>query len=192
MSSDVTSMLLQWSEGDQKAFDALVPILYDQLKRMAHARMKGERVGHTLDTTGLVHEAFLRLVDVNRIKWKDRAHFLAMASRTMRRVLIDHARDRRAQKRGGEMHRVELEEDLLMTDDEAERLLELNDTLERLGEAHPRQGQAIELRYFGGLSLEEAGEVLNVSAPTVTRDVQFAQAWIAREWGDRLDDLTNE
>ena len=189
MSSDVTSMLLQWSEGDQEAFDALVPILYDQLKRLAHARMKAERPDHTLDTTGLVHEAFLRLVDVNRIKWKDRSHFLAMASRTMRRVLIDHARDRRAQKRGGEMQRVEFEDDLFMTDQEAERLLELNDALERLSEEHPRQSQAIELRYFGGLSLEEAGEVLQVSAPTVTRDVQFAQAWIAREWGDRLDDL---
>lgn len=186
MGSDVTKMLLSWSDGDEEALDELLPILYDELKRMAHARMKGERADHTFDTTGLVHEAFLRLVDVNQVKWKDRSHFLAMASRTMRRVLIDHARDRRAQKRGGGLVKEELREDMLMTDESAEKLLDLDGALRRLAEKHPRQSQAVELRYYGGLTLEEAADVLDVSPPTVMRDVRFAEAWLAREMGGRM------
>ena len=186
MRSDVTQMLLRWSEGDQEALDQLLPVLYDELKEMAHGRMRGERAGHTLNTTGLVHEAYLRLVDFNRVKWKDRSHFLAMASRTMRRVLIDHARNRNTQKRGGGAEREELREDFLMSVTDAGRLLDLDDAIRRLSMNHPRQGEAVELRYFGGLTLEEAGEVLDVSPPTVMRDVRFAEAWLAREWGAKL------
>lgn len=192
MGSDVTELLHRWSEGEQEALNELVPILYDDLKKMAHARMRGERAGHTLDTTGLVHESFLRLVDVNRIKWNDRSHFLALAAKTMRRVLIDHARDKAAQKRGGNVQKVELNEEVLMSEEQAEKLLDLNDALERFGHDHPRQSRAIELRYFGGLTVDEASEVLDVSPPTVTRDVQFAQAWLAREWGARLENLAGE
>jgi RNA polymerase sigma factor (TIGR02999 family) len=189
MSTDVTQMLRDWSDGDQEALDRLLPVLYDQLRRMAHARMRGERVGHTLNTTGLVHEAYLRLVDVNRIEWKDRSHFLAMASRTMRRVLMDHARNLKAQKRGAGMPKEELQEEFLMPAEDAEKLLELDDAMERLENDHPRRAQAVELRYFGGLTLEETAEVLGTSAPTVMRDVRFAEAWLAREWGGNLDSL---
>lgn len=186
MASDVTQMLLQWSEGDQDALDRLLPILYDRLKRLAHARMRHERADHTLNTTGLVHEAYLRLVDVDRVQWKDRTHFLAIASRVMRRVLINHARDRKAQKRGGGAPHEELHEERLMPDAKAEKLLELDDALQRLEAVYPRRGKAVELRYFGGLTLEEAAEVLDVSPPTVMRDVRFAEAWLARAWGGRL------
>lgn len=186
MQSDVTRMLLRWSEGDQEALDQLFPIVYGELKRMAHARMRGERAGHTLNTTGLVHEAYLRLVDINRVKWENRSHFLAMASRTMRRVLIDHARDRKAKKRGGGAEKVELKDEFLVSEEDAEQLIDLDNALERLGAGHPRQSQAIELRYFGGLTLEEAADVMGVSAPTVMRDVRFAEAWLAREWGGQM------
>ena len=186
MQSDVTQMLLRWSDGDQEALDQLLPVLYQELKEMAHARLRGERRGHTLNTTGLVHEAFIRLVDVNSVKWNDRSHFLAMASRTMRRVLIDHARDRKRQKRGGGAVKEELNEEFFMSENQAEKLLDLDDALQRLHVRHPRQSRAMELRYFGGLTLEESAEVLDVSAPTVMRDLRFAEAWLAREWGSDI------
>ena len=188
MQSDVTGMLLRWGEGEQEALDELLPTLYEELKRIAHARMRGERSGHTLDTTGLVHEAYLRLVDGSRVKWKDRSHFLAIAARTMRRVLIDHARNRSVQKRGGGQIKEPLDEQSLMTDDNAEKLIDLDDALRRLAGVHPRQAEAVELRYFGGLTLEECSDAMSVSPPTVMRDVRFAEAWLAREWGARLED----
>jgi RNA polymerase sigma factor (TIGR02999 family) len=180
-------MLLSWREGDEQALDALLPVVYDELKGLAHARMRHERPGHTLDTTGLVHEAFIRLVDIKQIEWEDRSHFLSMASRTMRRVLIDHARQKKSQKRGGGAAKTELREPMLMTESDAGELLDLDDALNRLAEAHPRQSRAVELRYFGGLTLEEAAEVLEVSPPTVMRDVRFAEAWLGREMGVRLN-----
>ena len=152
-----------------------------------HARLRGERADHTLNTTALVHEAYLKLIDIHRVQWRDRAHFLAMASRMMRRVLIDYALKRKAQKRGGGAYKVELEEAQLIPDDYAETLLELNDALRRMERSRPRPSQAVELRYFGGLTLEEAGEVLGVSPQTVMRDLRFAEAWLAREWGGMLD-----
>lgn len=183
MQADVTQLLQRWSEGDHEALSRLLPVLYDQLKRLAHDRLRAERAGHTLSTTGLVHEAYLRLVDVNQVKWKDRAHFLAMASRVMRRVLIDHARDRRALKRGGGASHEPLREEWLMREADAEQLLDLDDALQQLEADHPRKGKAVELRFFGGLTLEEAARVLDVSPPTVMRDVRFAEAWLARAWG---------
>lgn len=185
MQADVTHMLLRWGEGDEQALDRLLPVLYDELRRLAHARLRGERAGHTLGTTGLVHEAYLRLVDVDQVQWKDRAHFLAMASRTMRRVLTDYARSRKAQKRGGGAPEETLHEERLMPEADAMRLLEMDDALQRLEAAFPRKGKAMELRYFGGLTLEETAEVLGVSPPTVMRDVRFAEAWLARAWGER-------
>ena len=186
MPADVTQILLRWSGGDQEALDRLLPLVYDQLKKLAHARLGGERAGHTLNTTALVHEAYLKLVDINRVQWKDRAHFLAMASRQMRRILIDYAHQRKALKRGGGAQKEVLDEEQLIPEEMIETLLELDDALQRLAVLYPRQSKAVELHYFGGLTLEEAGEVLGVSAPTVMRDLRFAQAWLATEWSVEL------
>lgn len=186
MPTDITQILLRWSDGDQEALDRLLPLVYDQLKKLAHARLYGERADHTLNTTALVHEAYLKLVDINRVQWADRAHFLAMASRQMRRILIDYAHRRKAQKRGGGAQKETLDEELLIPDDYAETLLELDDALQRFEKQHPRPARAVELHYFGGLTLEEAGAVLSVSAPTVMRDLRFAEAWLARTWGGEL------
>lgn len=184
--SDVTQMLLRWSAGDQEALDRLLPLVYEQLKRLARARLRNERVGHTLNATAVVHEAYLRMVNLDQIQWRDRAHFLGMAARMMRRVLVDYARGHNAAKRGGGWHSVALDEERLLPNDAVEPFLELDDALVRLERAYPRQGRAAELHYFGGLTLEEAGAVLGVSAPTVMRDLRFAEAWLAREWGGKL------
>jgi RNA polymerase sigma factor (TIGR02999 family) len=183
MPADVTQLLLRWRAGDQAGLDQALPLVYDELRRLASARLRRERAGHTLDTTGLVHEAYLRLVDVRQVEWRDRAHFLAMAARTMRRVLIDYALQRAAAKRGGGGQHVELPGDLAGPEVDLDTLIELNDALERLESVSPRQAKAVELRFFGGLTLEEAAEVLGSSAPTVMRDLRFAQAWLAREIG---------
>lgn len=184
MQTDVTQMLLRWSAGDQEALHRLLPLLYDQLKQLARDRRRRDGAGSTLNTTGLVHECYLRLVDITRVEWRDRAHFLAMASRTMRRILIDYARRQKANKRGGGEHDEEFSDDLFIPPDHAETLLELDDALQQLEAAHPRRGKALELRYFGGLTLEEAAGVLGVSPATVMRDVRFGEAWLAREWKD--------
>lgn len=184
--SDLTQMLIRWSEGDEEALDELLPQLYDQLKEMAHGRLRGERPGHTLGTTALVHEAYLRLIDIDRIDWQDRSHFLAVASTTMRRILVDYARQRRAQKRGGSTENVPLQEELI-PDETVNTVLDLDDALEQLGAAHERQSKALEMYYFGGLTLEEVGEALGVSTATAMRDVRFAKAWLARAWGETPD-----
>jgi RNA polymerase sigma factor (TIGR02999 family) len=176
---DVTELLLAWGDGDRGALDELVPLVYAELRRMARGRLRGERRDHTLTTTALVHEAYLRLVDIQRIEWRDRGHFLATTSRMMRRILIDYANRRNAKKRGGE--REEFDEDALMTEAVAEDYLWLDEAIDRLAESCPRHGQIIEHRYFGGLSLEETAEALQVSLATVKRDLQFARAWLARE-----------
>ncbi|MFQ5568362.1 MAG: sigma-70 family RNA polymerase sigma factor [Rhodothermales bacterium] len=179
---DVTRLLLQWREGDQEALNQLLHALYQQLRDLAHAHLAGERTNHTLNTTALVHEAYLKLVDIDRIHWRDRAHFLAMASRVMRRILIDYAHRRKAQKRGGGVPRTLFDEEEFMTEAQAETLLELDDVLARLEAVHPRPAQAVELYYIGGLTQQEVAEVVGVSQPTVMRDLQFSQAWLAREW----------
>jgi RNA polymerase sigma factor (TIGR02999 family) len=181
--TDITGILLRWSEGDADALDRLVPILYEELKRLAHARLRGEAQGHTLSTTGLVHEAYLKLIEIDRVPWKDRNHFLAMASRVMRRVLIDQAHRRKAQKRGAGAHQVEMTEaELGIEPVQAELLLELDEALSRMEAEHPRQSQALELYYFGGLAQKDVAEVLDVSQPTVVEDLRFARAWLARVW----------
>ncbi len=181
---DVTRLLLQWSAGDQEALDRLLPLLYDHLKRLAQAHLRGERSGHTLNPTAVVHEAYLKLADIDRVQWQDRAHFLAVASRVMRRVLVDYARRRNAARRGGGVRAATLAEGFLLSDETAASFLELEDALGRLEAIYPRQGQAVALHYFGGLTLEESGAVLGVSAPTVMRDLRFAEGWLARAWSD--------
>jgi RNA polymerase sigma factor (TIGR02999 family) len=182
-SSEITQLLHRWSEGDEDAFSTLVPLVYERLKYIAHARLVQERAGNTLDTTGLVHEAYLKLTDVNRMQWQDREHFFSLASRVMRRVLIDHAHHRLALKRGGGVHHVELnEEHLLVADADAERFIALDEALQALEVEHPRQGKAVELHYFGGLTQAQVGQTLGISQPTAMRDLRFARAWIARHW----------
>lgn len=180
--SDITRLLRSWSDGDRGALDQVTAAVYDELKRLAHDRLRGERPGHTLSTTGLVHEAYIRLVNVERVEWTDRNHFLSMASRMMRRVLVDHARRRNAAKRGGGGAITLEDEHLLVTAEQADTVLQLNEVIGRLEAEHPRPAQAVELHYFGGLTQREAGEVLDVSQPTVARDLRFAVAWFAREW----------
>jgi RNA polymerase sigma-70 factor, ECF subfamily len=185
--AEITTLLHAWGDGDASAQDHLLPLIYDELRRLARRHLRDERADHTLNTTALVHEAYLRLVDVERVRWADRAHFLAMASRTMRRVLVDYAKARRAQKRGAGATRVPLDEHLL-SDPQAETLLDLDDALTRLEARHDRAGQALALRLFGGLANDEIAAALGTSVATTERDVRFARAWLAREWRDRLPD----
>ncbi len=182
--TEVTQLLHAYCGGDQAALDALMPLVYEHLRRLAHARLRAERPDHTLGTTALVHEAYLKLVDVKQVAWQDRAHFLAMASRVMRRVLIDYAHKRRAQKRGGGQQKVALDEDVLISDTYAEALVDLDEALQRLAAMSPRQSQVLECRYFGGLKLEEIAAVLEVGLTTVKSDLRFARAWLAQELGE--------
>ena len=174
------------TEDDRAALDALVPLVYGQLRRLAHNRLRTERPNHTLSTTALVHEAYLELVDMDPAPWQDRAHFLAAASRVMRHVLVDHARARNAKKRGGGRVQVELEQDALpLTEEYAEAVEELDGALERLAELSPRKAKLLEQRYFGGLKLEECAEALGVSLATVKNDLRLGRAWLARELGPK-------
>jgi RNA polymerase sigma factor (TIGR02999 family) len=181
--SDVTRLLRQWSEGDREALNQLVPLMYAELRHLAHHRLRHEPANRSLNTTGLVHDAYMKLMDVRHAQFRDRAHFLAMASRVMRRLLVDQARARRAAKRGGGAEAVELEEALCVSEPQADALAELDEALERLETLDPRQGQIVEQRYFGGLSLEETAEALGVSLATVKRELRFAHAWLAAELG---------
>ena len=180
--ADLTGLLHRWRSGDGDAMDRLVDALYDRLRVMARGRLAGERADHTLDSRALVHEAFLRLVGLEGIEWRDRAHFLAMASIAMRRVLVDHARAHRTARRGGGLAKLTLEPDRLMSDDQADAMIELNDVLARLEAGHPRQAMAVELHYLGGLTQSEIADAAGVSQPTVARDLEFGRAWLARAW----------
>lgn len=184
--ADVTQLLQRWSEGDRDALDQLVPLVYEHLRRVAHHRLRHEDTSPSLDTTALVHEAYFKLVDLRRARFRDRAHFLAMASRLMRRLLIDHARARRAARRGGGAGAVELTEALSVSDSQADALTELDDALKRLEQVDARQSAILEQRFFGGLSLEETAEAVGVSLATVKRDLRFARAWLAAELSREL------
>jgi RNA polymerase sigma factor (TIGR02999 family) len=181
---DLTGYLHRWRAGDRDALDALLPRVYDHLRVLARQRLRGEHPGQTLDTTALVHEAYLRLASSGGAEWQDRAHFFAVASRAMRRILIDRAKERRAAKRGGGAVAVPLDlaqiRDVAADEADPDLLLALDAALERLEAEAPRQARAVELRFFGGLTLEEVGETLGISAPTAMRDLRFAQAWLAR------------
>ena len=187
---DVTELLNAYGSGHREALDKLMPIVYAQLRKLAHARLRDERPDHTLNTTGLVHEAYLRLIDVNRIKWDNRGHFFAMASKVMRRILVNYALRRKAGKRGGGAAHEELDEEHLVPEAQVETLLELDDALKRLEVLHPRQAEALQHRYFGGLSNEETAEALGASITTVERDLRFGRAWLACAWSrESLADL---
>lgn len=179
----IPKLLHQWSEGDRSALDGLVPLLYEELRTLAHRRLRSERPDHTLNTTALVHEAYVRLADIDRMQWKDRGHFLAMASRTMRRVLVDYANARNAQKRGGGAEKVLLESVPLISAAYASAVLDLHEALTRLEATSSRTAAVIEHRYFGGLTIEETAAILDVSVATVKRDLALGRAWLARELG---------
>ena len=179
--SSPTVLLLAWGRGDQGAFDQLVPLVHEELRRIARQQMGRERGGHTLQPTALVNEAYLRLIDVKRIKWQDRQHFFAMAARVMRRVLVDAARARRFHKRGGGAPMVSLDDTLAVAREPDRDLVELDEALNALAAVDPRKSQVVEMRYFGGLSVEETAEALQVSPGTVMRDWRLAKVWLLRE-----------
>jgi RNA polymerase sigma factor (TIGR02999 family) len=172
---------MAWSNGDESALERLIPLVHSELRRLAKRYMRRERPGHTLQTTALVNEAYVRLIDAGRVKWQDRAHFLAISARLMRRILVDYARSRNYVKRGGEVRHVALEEAAVYSEDRAPDLIALDDVLRALAETDPRKSQIVELRFFGGLSVEETAEVLKVSPDTVGRDWRLAKAWLLRE-----------
>jgi len=180
-SQPVTTLLRAWRDGDASAFEQLIPIVYDELRRIARRHMAGERPSHTLQTGALINEAYMRLVDINQIDWQGRAHFMAMAAQTMRRVLIEAARARQRQKRGGGIERVTLDEHGIVAPGQGPDVLALNDALDALAAVSPRKAQVIELRFFAGLTNAEAAEVLHVSEDTVRRDWRLARAWLFRE-----------
>ena len=183
----VTRLLLDWRGGNAQALDDLLPLVYDELRRLAARHMVGEADGHTLQPTALVHEAYVRLVDAD-IEWQDRAHFFAAASRVMRRMLVDHARARGRQKRGGGRARVTLHNADAVTPPPDLDLLALDEALETLAAQDPRKARAVELRYFGGLNLEEIAAVTDVSIATVHRDLRMATAWLMARLSDEVED----
>jgi RNA polymerase sigma factor (TIGR02999 family) len=177
---DVSSLLQAWSDGDQHALARLTPIVYDELRRLAHHYMKQERAGHSLQTTALVNEAYLRLLGYRRMRWQDRAHFLAVSAQAMRRILVDHAR-RRNTKRGAHAEHVSLDAEAVLCADRSDDFGALDDALNALAARAPRKAKVVELRFFGGLSVEETAEVLRVSPITVMREWKSAKAWLYRE-----------
>jgi RNA polymerase sigma factor (TIGR02999 family) len=177
----VTALLLAWGRGEQEALGALTPIVYDELRRIARRSLAGERVPRTLQATALVHEAFIRLVDVKRVRWQNRAHFFAVAASLMRRVLVDLARARLARKRGGGAQPITLDEAQIVAPKPGSDLLAIDDALQALARVDARKAQVVELRFFGGLSVEESAEVLKVSPETVMRDWKMAKVWLLRE-----------
>jgi RNA polymerase sigma-70 factor (ECF subfamily) len=185
--SDVSTLLRAWSEGDQSALKGLTPIVYDELHRLAHRYLERERPGHTLQTTALVNEAYIRLVDYKRMQWQNRAHFLAVSAQVMRRILVDHARGHNV-KRGAGVQHVSLDEGAVIGGDQASDLVALDDAMNALARLDPRKVQIIEMRFFGGLSVEETAEVLKVSPATVRRDWSIAKFWLYRELGGETGD----
>ncbi len=177
---EITQLLQAWSEGDQNALERLAPAVYDELRRLASGYMKRERPGHSLQTTALVNEAYVRLADYKHIRWQNRAHFFALSAQAMRRILVEHAR-RHNLKRGRGVHRVSLEEAAIVGGSRSADLVELDDAMKRLAQFDPRKEQVVEMLFFGGLSINETAEVLKVSPVTVMRDWTTAKAWLYRE-----------
>ena len=184
---DVSTLLRAWSGGDQKALERLTPIVYEELHRLARRYMKGERPGHSLQTTALVNEAYTRLVDYRRMQWQNRAHFFAVSAQLMRRILVEHGR-RHNLKRGGGVQQVSLDEAAVVGGDEDVDLVALDDAMNALARIDPRKVQVVEMRFFGGLSVEETAEVLKVSTVTVKRDWRAARTWLYRELTGGTDD----
>jgi RNA polymerase sigma-70 factor, ECF subfamily len=177
----VTKLLLAWGQGNDAALDELAPLVHQELRRLARRYMLGERVGHTLQTTALVNEAYLRLVNAREVNWQNRAHFFALSARLMRRILVDSARARGGQKRGGGIPKVTLDEALIGPQEKGQDLVALDEALKALSGLDPRKSRVVELRFFGGLSVEETAEVLKVHPNTVLRDWRLAKMWLKRE-----------
>jgi RNA polymerase sigma factor (TIGR02999 family) len=182
--SEITGLLVDWSNGDQAALEKLLPLVEQELHRLAHNYMRREKPDHTLQTTALVNEAYLKLIDQKKTHWQNRAHFFAIAAKIMRRILLNYARDQHREKRGGKAVQVSLSEVSVVSLTKTEELIALDEALERLAALDERKSQVVELRYFGGLDVDETAEVLKVSPITVTRDWRFARAWLLREIGN--------
>ena len=177
----VTQLLANWSQGDDAALTELTPLVYEDLRRLAHRHMGGQRPDHTLQTTALVHEAYLRLADQTNPNWQTRAHFFAVAARAMRQILVDYAKSYRAQKRGGGGLKIELDEAALVSPGESKEIIDLHEALESLAAVDSRKAKVVELKYFGGLSYDEIAEVLKIAPVTVKRDWEFAKVWLYAE-----------
>lgn len=185
---EITQLLLAWGQGDQAALERLLPLVYEEMRQIAHHHMRRQRPDHTLQTTALVNEAYLRLVDAQRVQWQNRVHFFALAAQAMRHILVDLARARGNQKRGGGATQVALEEALIVSAERGADVLALDEALQTLAKLNARQSQIVELRYFGGLSEEETAAVLQLSPRTVRRDWSLARAWLYRELNRGQDD----
>jgi RNA polymerase sigma factor (TIGR02999 family) len=178
---DVTQLLLAWSDGDREALDELTPLIYRELKKLAESYLRRERVGHTLQPTALAHEAYIKLIDQQNVRWQNRAHFFGIAAQAMRRILVDHARARLAGKRGSGAAVVALDDAVDVSDQRADQLIALDEALKSLAELDPDKSRVVELKYFGGMTLEEIAEVLGVSRATVIREWRMAKAWLYGE-----------
>jgi len=178
---EITRLLVAWSDGDEAALADLTPLVYEELHRLAHRYIRRERAGHTLQTTALVNEAYVRLIEWKQVRWQNRAHFFAVSAQLMRRILVDFARTRSYQKRGGGALAVTLDEAMMVSDEKGTDLVALDEALVALAELNERQSKVVELRFFGGLSIDETAEVLKVSEGTVRRDWSLASAWLHRE-----------
>src|SRR5207244_6673911 len=178
---EVTGLLTRWSQGDDAALAELTPLVYEELRRLAHHQMSGQRPNHTLQTTGLVNEAYLRLADQTNPSWQNRAHFFAVAARAMRQILVNYAESHRSQKRGGGALKVELDDVALVSPEESKEIVNLHEEMERMATLNYRQAQVVELKYFGGLNYDEMAEVLKISRVTARRDWEFAKAWLYAE-----------
>jgi RNA polymerase sigma factor (TIGR02999 family) len=187
-SDNVTRLLLDWSGGDQRALEELVPLIYNELRHLAHNFLYSERPDHTLQTTALVHEAYLKLIDQRDARWQNRAHFFAIAAQAMRRILIDSARRRSAAKRGGRGEKLSLDEAADIALEDESNLLDLDEALTELAKIDPQQSRIVELRYFGGLTIEETAEVISVSPATVKREWAMARAWLHQELTQSADE----
>src|SRR5215468_4026212 len=177
----VTQLLEQWSRGDDAALAEVTPLVYEELRRLAHNYMGGQRPNHTLQTTALVNEVYLRLADQTNPRWQNRAHFFAVAARAMRQILVSYARSQQAQKRGGGAHKVDLDEAALVSPKESQQIVDLHEALEQLSALDSRKAQIVELKYFGGLNYDEIAEVLKISRITARRDWEFAKVWLYTE-----------
>ena len=179
-SHEVTQLLMAWNDGDQSALERLIPLVHAELRRIARRYMRNERVGHTLQTSALINEAYLRLIDAQQVRWENRAHFFGIAAQLMRRVLVDFARSRSYKKRGGGALQVSLDETMVITKERGEDLVALDEALSALSELDERKGRVVEMRFFGGLSEKEIAEALTVSPETVRRDWRLAKSWLRR------------
>ncbi len=180
-SHEVTQLLIAWSNGDKAALNKLMPLIYDELRQLARHYMSRERPGHTLQTTALVNEAYVRLVNRQGVHWQNRAHFFAIAAQLMRSILVDHARSHAYAKRGGGAHKIALDDAMVVSQERAAEVVALDDALKRLAEIDPQQSRTVELRFFGGLTIEETAEVLGLSPATIKREWSTAKAWLYHE-----------